>query len=107
LLAALVVAPWVGVLVAAATFVLTAQARLRAAVLALPAALVAFSGSYIVFQQINHRYPAVFEWPTLFPVARTLAWLAVVLLAADAIIEIVRRAMPRRQVTAGVDDGET
>jgi hypothetical protein len=45
---------------------------------------------YIVVEQYRYRYPPVFEWPTLFPRARTLAWIAVVLLAADVIVDIVR-----------------
>jgi hypothetical protein len=96
LLAALVVTPWVGVLVGAGAFALTARARTRAAVLALPAGLISLAGVYIVAQQVQHQYPSVFEWPTLFPAARTLAWVAVVLLAADAIVEIVRRAVARQ-----------
>ena len=43
-------------------------------------------------------YPAVFEWPTFFDDVHTLAWLAVVLLAADALVEFLRarrRAAPR------------
>jgi hypothetical protein len=32
----------------------------------------------------------VFEWPTLFPYARPLAWLAVMLLGADVLVERVR-----------------
>ncbi|HTL83729.1 MAG TPA: hypothetical protein VL856_00990, partial [Acidimicrobiia bacterium] len=94
-LAAVVVAPWVGILVGIATYVLTARARLRALVLAAPAALLALSGLYIAAEQVQHRFPSVFEWPTLFPYARTPAWIAVVLLAADAIVEVVRRATTR------------
>jgi hypothetical protein len=45
---------------------------------------------YILVQQRRYRYPSVFEWPTVFPHARTLAWIAVVLLAADAVTEILR-----------------
>jgi hypothetical protein len=31
----------------------------------------------------------VFEWPTLFPLARPLAWLAVVFLGVDVVLEHV------------------
>jgi hypothetical protein len=91
LLAAVVVAPWVGIIVGFATLALTQRARTRAVVVALPAALLALGGVYIVVEQVQHRWPSVFEWPTLFPYARTPAWIAVVLLAADAIVEVVRR----------------
>jgi hypothetical protein len=86
-----VVAPWVGIIVGFATLALTQRARTRAVVVALPAALLALGGVYIVVEQVQHRWPSVFEWPTLFPYARTPAWIAVVLLAADAIVEVVRR----------------
>jgi len=62
-----------------------------------PAAL-AIAGAYVVVQQSRHLYPAVFEWPTFFDDVHTLAWLAVVLLAADALVEFLRarrRAAPR------------
>ena len=74
----------------------TWNAKLRVYVLALPAALLAVAGGYIVVQQARFGYPAVFEWPTLFPRARTAAWIAVMLLAGDAIVDAIRarRAPP-------------
>ncbi len=89
-LAALVVAPWVGVLIAAVVFVIVTRPRLRDPVLAVPAVLLALCGAYIVVEQYRYRYPPVFEWPTVFPHARTLAWVAVMLLTADAVVDIVR-----------------
>ena len=65
---ALVVAPWVGVLVA--------LARRRDAVAAAPArraragaagVAARWSRRYIVYLQHHFRFPSVFEWPTLFP----------------------------------------
>jgi hypothetical protein len=41
----------------------------------------------------------VFEWPTVFPRARTIAWFAVVLLAADALLELVRSRSHSREIT--------
>jgi hypothetical protein len=96
LIAAIVVSPWVGIVVAAATIALTAQARIRALVLLVPATLLALSALYIVAEQYRYKYPSVFEWPTLFPHARTPAWIAVVLLAADMVVEIVQRTLTRR-----------
>jgi len=95
LLAALVVAPWVGVLVAAVIAVVVVWPRLRAVVMVAPAALLALCAFYIVVEQYRYRYPSVFEWPTVFPHARTLAWIAVVLLAADAVTEILRARFDR------------
>ena len=34
--------------------------------------------------------PATFEWPTFFWQVRTLGWIAIVFLAGDALVEIVR-----------------
>jgi hypothetical protein len=94
-LAAFVVAPWVGVVIGTATVVMTSRARARALVLVIPAAVLGLSGWYIVFEQYRHRYPSVFEWPTLFPHARTPAWIAVVVLAADAVVEVLQRRRAR------------
>jgi hypothetical protein len=61
---------------------------------------------YLVLQQHRYRYPSVFEWPTLFPRARTPAWIAVVLLAGDAMIDVVRRranVRARRAATEPLD----
>ena len=44
-----------------------------------PAALVVFVGLYIAFAQVRYQTPPVFEWPTVFPRARSLAWIAVLL----------------------------
>jgi hypothetical protein len=95
LLAGLVVAPWVGALTAAVVFAVVVRPRLRPVVLLAPGALLALCGAYIVVEQLRYRYPPVFEWPTLFPHARTLAWIAVILLAADAITEILRSRLAR------------
>jgi hypothetical protein len=96
-LAGVMVAPWVGVLIGAATIALTARTRRFA--LLLPAALLAACGIYIVAEQALHRFPPVFEWPTLFPYVRTGAWIAVAILAADGIIEIVRRSTSAKTET--------
>ncbi len=90
LLGALVVTPWVGVLAAAVTFAVLVRPRLRPLAMLVPAALLALCALYIVVQQHRYRYPSVFEWPTVFPRARTLAWIAVMLLTADGIVEILR-----------------
>jgi hypothetical protein len=98
-IAALVVTPWVGLVVAAATIALTARARVRAVVLFVPAALLALCELYIVVQQYRYNYPSVFEWPTLFPHARTPAWIALALLTADGVVEIVQRRLTRLPVS--------
>jgi hypothetical protein len=102
LLAALLVGPVVGVVTALLTALLVWRPRMRAIVMLVPGALLALCGAYILFGQIRYRYPSVFEWPTVFPRARTIAWIAVMLLAADALVELVRR---RRQPRTPGDPG--
>jgi hypothetical protein len=98
--AGLLVEPLVGLLVGAlvAFALLRPRARVLLAIGA-PAAL-ALAGLYIAVQQYRYDYPAVFEWPTYFDRVQTLGWLAVVLLAADALVEIVRTRRPDRRPTS-------
>ncbi len=90
LAAALIVAPWVGALVAILLLAVQRQPRLRAVLVLGPAVLLALVTVYVVYLQHHLRFPPVFEWPTLFPLGRPLAWLAVVLLGVDALVERVR-----------------
>ena len=62
----------------------------RPYVLAVPAGILVLAGAYIVVQQWRYGYPPVFEWPTLFGRVRTPAWIAVMILAGDAILSVVR-----------------
>ena len=61
-----------------------------------PAVAVALCGLYVVVQQHRHLYTARFEWPTFFGRVNQLAWLAVVALAADVLIELAERRRARR-----------
>ena len=47
-------------------------------------------GAYVVVQQYRFRYPYEFFWVEHFDAVTNLAWLAVLLLAADACLELVR-----------------
>jgi len=87
LVAALVFAPWAGVLVALLLAVMQWRPRVRAVLVLAPPLLLALAGVYILYLQHHFRFPPLFEWPTLFPYARPLAWLAVVLLSADVVAE--------------------
>jgi hypothetical protein len=88
LIAAIAVAPWVGVLIAALMLLAVHRPRARTLVMVIPGALLLLVGLYLTVQQFRYNFPSVFEWPTLFPHARTPAWIAVMLLVGDAIIEI-------------------
>jgi hypothetical protein len=54
-----------------------------------PVVLLSGVGLYIAYGQYAHRYQAGLGWPRFFEDARTAAWLAIILLAADAVIGLV------------------
>jgi len=87
LAAALVVAPWVGALAAAAVVLMQWCPSLRALVALAPVVLISLVTVYVVYLQHHFRFPPVFEWPTFFPLARPLGWLAVIFLAVDVVVE--------------------
>jgi hypothetical protein len=60
-----------------------------------PVALV-LAGLYVLAEQTLNEYPPVFEWPTFFDRVHVLGWLAVALIAADALVEVVRTRRGRR-----------
>jgi hypothetical protein len=97
LFAALVVRPTIGVLLGAIVVAVLRLPRWRRWFSLLVPVFVVLAGLYIAFRQARHHLPPIFEWPTLFVRARTLGWLAVVVLAADVAVELVtRRRSPER-----------
>jgi hypothetical protein len=87
---------WVGVVVGAAFLLGARRPRLRwIGALTAPAALAVAAG-YVVVQQARYGYAPVLEWPSFFDRVNALAWLAVLLLAADAVLEVLQRAHARR-----------
>ena len=89
---ALLVRPWVGLLVGALTLLAIRRPRWRLLLKLGPAVIVAGVALYMAAGQYLDSYPARFDWPTFYSAARTPAWIAVVLLGADAAIEVVSRA---------------
>ena len=106
LVAALVVAPWAGLLAAGAVVMVQWRPSLRVIVAVTPAALLASVLVYMVYLQHHFRFPPVFEWPTLFPVGRPLGWLAVVFLGVDVLVERLRTPALGAAATAS-DTGST
>ena len=98
--AALVVRPTIGVVLGAVVVAVLRWPPLRRWFSLLAPAFVLLAGLYIAVRQARHHLPPIFEWPTLFVRARTLGWLAVVVLAADVAVEIVLR---RRRSDGRVD----
>ena len=93
-LAAVAVTPWAG-LVVAALVAFGQRSRVGRLVLLLaPPALVALIGVYIAWSQRRYDIPPVFEWPTLFPRARTLAWLALLLAVGAVALDLSRAKSP-------------
>jgi arabinofuranan 3-O-arabinosyltransferase len=93
-LAAVAVTPWAG-LVVAALVAFGQRSRVGRLVLLLaPPALVVLIGVYIAWSQRRYDIPPVFEWPTLFPRARTLAWLALLLAVGAVALDLPRSTSP-------------
>lgn len=87
----------VGVALAAAVALVLVKPRARAVLSLVPAVALALAGAYIAVRQTRHNLPPIFEWPTLFAWVRTLGWIAVLFLAGDALVELVRgRRRPPR-----------
>ncbi len=82
--------PIVGVLLGAAVLLVLLHPRWRAVLSLFPAIALAGCGAYIAAKQFHTHLPATFEWPTFFWQVRTLGWVAIVFLAGDALVEIVR-----------------
>ena len=47
----------------------------------------------MIVQQYRHDYPPDLDWPTQFDGINNVAWLAVILLLADVVVEAVRDAV--------------
>jgi hypothetical protein len=89
LLAAVLTNPLPGLLVGLLVPAALVRPRLRV-VLAIGAPVaLGLAGLYVLEQTLN-EYPPVFEWPTFFDRVHVLGWLAVALIAADALVEVVR-----------------
>jgi arabinofuranan 3-O-arabinosyltransferase len=87
---AVFVTPWVGVVVGVATVAVLWRPRLRPILsFGAPLALAA-AGAYVLVQQTRYNYLPLFEWPTYFDAVHVVGWVAVALLATDAVCEVLR-----------------
>jgi MFS family permease len=90
LLAAVLINPLPGLLVGLLVLAALVRPRWRV-VLAIGAPVaLGLAGLYVLAEQTLNEYPPVFEWPTFFDRVHVLGWLAVALIAADALVEVVR-----------------
>jgi arabinofuranan 3-O-arabinosyltransferase len=93
-LGAVLVRGWVGLLTAALVAAVMFRPRLRwLLTFGAPAAL-ALAGLYTVVQQFRYRYFSTFDWPLHFDRVNDIAWLAVILLMADVVVELARGRSP-------------
>ncbi|HEY4398494.1 MAG TPA: discoidin domain-containing protein, partial [Acidimicrobiia bacterium] len=102
LVAAVLIKPLPGLLVGLLVLAALLRPRWRV-VLAIGAPLaLGIAGLYVLLEQTLNQYPPVFEWPTFFDRVHVLGWLAVALIAADALVEVVRtRRRHRGEPPAG------
>jgi arabinofuranan 3-O-arabinosyltransferase len=90
LVAGVLIKPLAGLLVGVLVLAALVRPRWRVALaIGAPVAL-GLAGLYVLVEQTVNKYPPVFEWPTFFDRVHVLGWFAVVLLAADALVETVR-----------------
>jgi hypothetical protein len=88
---ALLSAWWVGLVAGALVAVVGRWPRARVLVtLGAPLALGACA-LYVIVQQHRYGYPSDLDWPPQFTRINEVAWLAVILLLADVVVERVRR----------------
>jgi hypothetical protein len=91
---ALLSAWWVGLLAGALVVLVALRPRLRALLtIGAPLAL-ALCAAYVIVQQHRHHYPPDLDWPPQFTRINEIAWLAVILLVADVVVEWLRRRRP-------------
>ncbi|HXY93341.1 MAG TPA: DUF3367 domain-containing protein, partial [Acidimicrobiia bacterium] len=81
---------WIGAVVGAAALLVLLRPRWRVLLTLGAVACVAGTGLYVLVQEHRYRYPYDFFWVDHFSAAANVAWLAVLLLAADALVEVAR-----------------
>jgi arabinofuranan 3-O-arabinosyltransferase len=88
--AALAVRPVFAPTVAALALVALVWRRGRALLTVGAVAALGIAAAYVVALQHRYRYPADFAWPDHFHRIHTVAWLAVILLGTDVLVERLR-----------------
>ncbi len=92
LVGAVTVRPWVGLLVGALAMLATVAPRWRLVLRMAPAALMLGVAFYVSITQFFVRYPPRFDWVTFYDEMRIPTWIAVLLVATDALIGVVWRS---------------
>jgi hypothetical protein len=85
---------WVGLVAGGLVALVALVPRLRGIItLGAPIAL-ALCALYVIVQQQRHHYPPDLDWPPQFTKINQIAWLAVILLLADVVVEWLRSRAP-------------
>jgi hypothetical protein len=103
--AGVLVRPKIGLAIGAAVLLILIIRHLRFLLALTAIGLVAATGVYTVKHQSIFHFPPG-GWPINFEPASLLAWTAVVVLAADAIVEVARGGSRRPVVVADVPESE-
>jgi hypothetical protein len=88
--AAFVARWWVGVVVAVCVLAVLLRPRLRFLLTLGAPACIVITALYVIVQQYRYRYPYGYFWVEKFGAVANVVWLGVLLLAADAVVELVR-----------------
>lgn len=89
--------PWIGLVVGVAVAAALRWRRARAVLTAGSVGALGIAALYVVVQQGRYRYPTIYNWPSNFGGVADIAWLAVMFLGADALVQLVRRHAARRR----------
>jgi arabinofuranan 3-O-arabinosyltransferase len=108
LVAAAIVAPLAGLAVGAVLLLGLLVDRSRVVLVLGALGLITLTGVVMARGQFLHRFVPDINWPAHFPVANSFTWLAICLLAADAVVVAVRlRPSSARSEKSEEDDGPT
>jgi arabinofuranan 3-O-arabinosyltransferase len=96
--------PWIGLVVAAAVGATLCWPRARAVLTIGSVGALGVAALYVLVQEGRYRYPTIYNWPANFGGVADVAWLAVMLLGADAFVQILRWQARRRTRAATPPD---
>jgi arabinofuranan 3-O-arabinosyltransferase len=95
LVGAVLVRGWVGVVAALCVLAVLLRPRLRPLLTFGAPLALGLCALYVVVQQYRYRYFSDFDWPSHFERVDELAWLSIILLAADVLVERLRAPWPK------------
>ncbi|HMJ75407.1 MAG TPA: discoidin domain-containing protein, partial [Iamia sp.] len=96
-----------GVVLAGAALLVVRVGRARPLLALGPPVLLAVSGAFILLQQVRHRLPDGFDWPTRFGEVHGVAYVGVLLLGLGVVIDRLRTGSWADAVERPPDEGGT